>query len=171
MYLHCSVLVNSTTLMVIGGIQNDVVVSNTFYFNLDQKMWNVGPALNTARCQQSCGRIRKDSSSPELSLIVAGGSKNPGWLSSVEILDQASNAWRAGAQLPFGISASKMIENPNGGVILVGGTSDLNLFEDFLYQLPHGGAGAVWIRMEQKLKIRRFFHVAFLVQDTLVDCL
>ncbi len=157
--------------MVIGGIQNDLLPFNTYFFNLDKKMWNVGPALKAARCQQSCGRIKKDSTSPELSLIVAGGSTSPGWLSSVEILDQPSTNWRAGPQLPFGISASKMIEDPNGGVILIGGTSDLNAFEDFLYQLPHGGAGAVWIRMEQKLKIARFFHVAFLVPDTLVDCL
>jgi hypothetical protein len=157
--------------MVIGGIQNDAVVSNTYYFNLDQTKWNVGPALKNIRKQQSCGRIRKDSSSPELSLIVAGGSSGAAWLSSVEILDQPSNVWRAGPQLPFGIYASKMVEDSNGGVILVAGTSDLNAFEDFIYQLPHGGAGAVWIRMEQKLKIRRFFHVAFLVPDTLVDCL
>ena len=72
-YLHCSVLVNSTTLMVIGGIQNDLLAFNTYFFNLDKKMWNVGPALKAARCQQSCGRIKKDSTSPELSLIVAGG--------------------------------------------------------------------------------------------------
>ncbi len=101
-----------------------------------------------------------------LSIIAAGGYG----LSSVEILDEASNNWRAGPQLPINILASQMIEDPNGGVILVGGISDLTINEDSLYQLQHGGVGAVWTKMEQKLKIGRYWHVAFLVPDYMVDC-
>ncbi len=91
-------------------------------------------------------------------------------LSSVEILDQASNEWKDGPPLPTSMYSSRMVEDPNGGVILVGGISDLNGFEDSLYRLPHGGAGAVWIKMDQKLKIGRYWHVAILVPDYIIEC-
>ncbi len=168
--LHCSVYVNSTTMMIIGGYQSTRWLTNTYFFNINDHILTSGTPLYTARCQHSCGRIRKDSSSTKLSLIVAGGTNGVAWLSSVEILDEGSNNWRVGTQLPFGISASQMIEDPNGGVILVGGISDLNGFENSLYQIPHGGAGAVWTKMEQKLKIGRYWHAAFLVPDYFVEC-
>jgi hypothetical protein len=41
-YFHCSVLVNSTTVMIIGGVQNDVGSPNTYYFNTDTQLWNSG---------------------------------------------------------------------------------------------------------------------------------
>jgi len=166
-YLQCSVLVNSSTVMIIGGSQYYAVcLTNTYYFNIDKHVLTSGPSLSTGRCQHTCGRIRKGALSLELSIIAAGGYG----LSSVEILDEASNNWKAGPQLPLGIYASQMIEDPNGGVILVGGISDLTINEDSLYQLQHGGVGAVWTKMDQKLKIGRFWHVAFLVPDYMVDC-
>jgi hypothetical protein len=41
-YFHCSVLVNSTTVMIIGGVQNDVGSPNTYYFNTVTQLWNSG---------------------------------------------------------------------------------------------------------------------------------
>ncbi len=41
-YFHCSVLVNSTTVMIIGGVQNDFTSSNTYYFNTDNMAWESG---------------------------------------------------------------------------------------------------------------------------------
>jgi hypothetical protein len=89
-------------------------------------------------------------------------------VSSVEILDLGGNEWRKGPDLPIGIDSAKMVEDPNGGVILVGVSS--NSYRNTLYQLPHGGADAVWTKMEQKMKIGRLNHVAFLVPDDVVDC-
>ena len=169
--LHCSVLVNSTTLMLIGGWQNSELSSKTYYFNTEDEIWTEGPQLKNERYWHSCGRIRKNSQSEEFSIIVAGGFQ--GFfpiLSSVEILDSGSNEWRKGPELPIGILSSQMVEDSNGGVVLVGGDSDSEGYLDTLFQLSHGGEDAKWIEMEQKLKIARKGHVAFLVPDNIVDC-
>ncbi len=91
---------------------------------------------------------------------------------SVEILDEGSNEWQTGPELPFGIDESQMVEDQNGGVVLIGGkfkdsrTGSL----DTLYQFSHGGQDAVWIKMEQKMKTARNLHTAFMVPDNIVDC-
>jgi hypothetical protein len=178
-YGHCSVLFNSTTVLVIGGYQNRSLSSNTFLFNTENEIWAEGPQLKKERMDHSCGRIRKNSHSQDFSIIVVGGVEGLGWkstpghyfsFSSVEILDLGANEWRKGPDLPFGIDLAQMVEDPNGGVVLVGGRSDFYRYLDTLYQLPHGGADAVWTKMEQKLKIARRDHVAFLVPDDVVDC-
>jgi hypothetical protein len=91
-------------------------------------------------------------------------------MSSVEIMDLDSKEWRKGPALPFGIYEAQMVEDQNGGVIIVGGFTNSNVFLDTLYQLPHGGSDADWIKMEQKIKLGRWGHVAFLVPDNIVDC-
>jgi hypothetical protein len=87
-------------------------------------------------------------------------------LSSVEILDDGSNEWQTGPELPFAIGFSQMVEDQNGGVVLIGGLGNLHT----LYQLPHGGPDAVWTKMEQKMKTGRYRHTAFLIPDNIVDC-
>ncbi len=168
---HCSVLVNSTTVMVIGGSQNDSTSSNTYLFNTEFEIWVKGPQLKTKRVLHSCGRIRKNSQSQDFSIIVAGGfDYDASNLPSVEILDLDSKEWRKGPDLPFGIYEAQMVEDQSGGVILVGGFTNSNVFLDTLYQLPHGGADAEWTKIEQKLNIGRWGHVAFLVPDNIVAC-
>ncbi len=63
-----------------------------------------------------------------------------------------------------------MVEDQNGGVILIGGLSSSYETLDTLYQLPHGGQDAVWTKMEQKMKSGRYAHTAFVVPDNIVDC-
>jgi hypothetical protein len=91
-------------------------------------------------------------------------------LSSVEILDEGSNEWQRGPELPFGITESQMVEDQNGGVVLIGGRSSSVFNLDTLFHLPHGGQDAVWTKMEQKMKTGRNEHTAFLVPDNIVDC-
>jgi hypothetical protein len=91
-------------------------------------------------------------------------------LSSVEILDESSSAWQTGTRLPLGIGHSPMIEDPNGGVILIAGASTSSYQLDSLYQLSHGGQGAVWTLMSQQLKIKRQTPTAILVPDSIVVC-
>jgi hypothetical protein len=167
---HCMVTVNSTTVMVIGGWQNNQDFSGkTFYFSFGEESWTEGPELKNKRDCHSCGKIRRDKDSQEMSIIVAGG-YDGSYLSSVEILDEDSNEWQAGLELPFGISYSQMIEDQNGGVVLIGGRSSSDDSLDTLFQLPHGGQDAVWTKMEQKMKIARYWHTAFLVPDNSVNC-
>ncbi len=106
-----------------------------------------------------------------MSIIVAGGYiDDSSYLSSVEILDEGSNEWQTGPELPFGIAESQMVEDQNGGVVLIGGFSSSVGILDTLYQLPHGGQDAVWTKMEQQMKFGRQSHTAFLVPDNIVDC-
>jgi N-acetylneuraminic acid mutarotase len=165
---HCIVTVNSTTVMVIGGYQNNQYSRKTFYFNFGEASWTKGPELKNKRGYHSCGKIRRDKESQEMSIIVAVG-YNGSYLSSVEILDEGSNKWQTGPDLPFGIRYSQMVEDQNRGVVLIGGESSSVGILDTLNQLPHGGQD-VWIKMEQKMQTGRKDHTAFLVPDNVVDC-
>jgi N-acetylneuraminic acid mutarotase len=168
---HCMVTVNSTTVMVIGGYQKDQGYSGkTFFYTFGEESWTEGPELKNKRGLLSCGKIRRNKESQEMSIIVAGGHDGSSFLSSVEILDEGSNEWQTGPELPFGIAASQMVEDQNGGVVLIGGRSPSVGTLDTLYQLPHGGQDAVWTKMEQKMKTGRSEHTAFMVPDNTVDC-
>jgi hypothetical protein len=58
---HCMVTVNSTTVMAIGGWQNDQVSGKTFYFTFGEESWTEGPELKNKRSYHSCGKIRRNS--------------------------------------------------------------------------------------------------------------
>ena len=164
---HCMVTINSSTVMVIGGWQNYQRSGKTFYFTFGEESWTEGPELKIKRFDQSCGRIRREKDSQVMSIIVTGGFDGS-YLSSTEILHEGSSEWQTGPELPFGIFGSEMVEDQSGGVVLIGGSSGSSL--DTLFQLPHGGQDAVWTKMEQKMKIGRDSHTAFLVPDNVVEC-
>ncbi len=104
-----------------------------------------------------------------MSIIVAGGYGSGLYLSSVEILDEGSNEWQTGHELPFGIYGFQMVEDQNGAVVLIGGAHrQLEILT--LYQLPHGGQDAVFTKMEQKMKTGRNFQTAIVGPDNIVDC-
>jgi hypothetical protein len=164
------VTVNLTTVMVIGGYQNSPISGKTFYFTFGEESWTEGPDLKNIRVLHSCGKIRRNKESQEMSIIVAGGYDGSSRLSSVEILDEGSNEWQTGPELPFEIYGSQMVDDQNGGVVLIGGYSSAVVNLDTLYQLPHGGQDAVWTKMEQKMQTVRSSHIAILVPDNIVDC-
>jgi N-acetylneuraminic acid mutarotase len=167
---HCVVTVNSTTAMIIGGYLNGYFSGKTFFFTFGEESWTDGPELKNKRVDHSCRKIRRNKESKEISIIVAGGYDGSSYLSSIEILDEGSNEWQTGPELPSGISESQMVEDQNGGVVLIGGRSYSGYNLDTLYQLPHGGQDAVWTKMEQKMTTRRKWHTAVLVPDNIVDC-
>jgi hypothetical protein len=169
-YCHCMVTVNSTTVMVIGGAQNGPISGKTFYFTLGAKSWIEGPTLKYSRYKHSCGKIRRDKTSQEMSIIVAAGTNGSSIISSVEILSEGSNIWQAGPEHPVGIEGPQMIADQNKGVVLIGGKSSSGIYLDTLYQLPHGGQDAVWTKMNQKMKTRRFLLTATMVPDSIADC-
>jgi hypothetical protein len=167
---HCMVTVNSTTVMAIGGWQNGQTSGKTFYFTFGEESWTEGPELKNKREYHNCAKIRRNQESQEMSIIVAGGRDDSSRLSSVEILDEGSNEWQKGPQLPFKIRSSQLVEDQNGGVVLIGGESSFVSNLDTLYQLPHGGQDAVWTKLKQKLTIGRYWHTAILVPDNIVYC-
>ena len=144
---------------------------DTYYFDTTKSNphWGYGPALKVGREDHSCARIKTNSSSNQYSVIVVGGS-GYGKLASVEILDEGASEWRNGTDLPFGISDAALVEDPTGGVILVGGNSKDNKYLQTLFRLSNAGADAKWIEMPQKLKFGRYGHNAFLVPDDVASC-
>jgi hypothetical protein len=54
---HCMLLVNSTTLITIGGY-NGNSLNKTYIFHSWSQNWVSGPDLNTARYQHTCAKIR-----------------------------------------------------------------------------------------------------------------
>jgi len=90
-YAHCMVTVYSTTVMAIGGYQNYQYSGKTFYFTFGEESWTEGPELKNRRWYHSCGKIRRNKESQEMSIIVAGGWDGSSTLSSVEILHEDSN--------------------------------------------------------------------------------
>jgi hypothetical protein len=136
---QCVLLLNSTTVMVIGGaVQRGSEYSKaTYLYNTEHKEWRVGPALKTARAYHGCGRIRKSSESHEFTAIVVGGTNIGAWsaLKSVEILD--GNRWVPGPDLPYATAGTTLIEDPTGGVINVGGWTESAHHVDEMFRLPH----------------------------------
>ena len=166
---YCMVLLNLTTVLIIGGWQNDKYDSpDTFYFNTDKEKWIKGPMLKFGRSSHNCGKIQSDSQSSEFSVVVAGGwSKRIEHMSSVEVLDVRSSEWRAGPSLPIGINGASMVEDHSGGVLLIGGAN--GTFLGTIYRLAHANSG--WILLPQKLKVARIFATAFLVPDEITNCI
>ena len=87
-------------------------------------------------------------------------------MTSTEILDDGSDQWRPGPELPYGISGAALISDPSGGVVLIGGSPYLKT----ILRLSHAGLEAEWELLPKKLKTGRQHHVAFLVPDDVVDC-
>ena len=158
------VKVNSSALILIGGIQDGWYYSSrTHILDLTNQKWSDGPELKSGRLGHSCAIIPTNSQSSGYSVIVVGGFDGHD-MSSVEILDEGTNEWRQGPELPHPICCSAAVEHPLGGVALIGG-----LLNDSIYQLSHAGEDAKWELLPQKLKIPRYQHLAFVVQDELVD--
>ena len=110
--------------------------------------------------------IKTSGHSKKLSVVVAG-ENNGTLMSSVEILDEGSREWRAGANLPQGASSGMMVADANDGVIQIGGLS-ANGFLNTLYHLAD--TNAEWIEMQQKLKQGRIMGAAFFVPNGITTC-
>ena len=59
-------------------------------------------------------------------MLAIGGISQTGHEASVEVLSFDLNAWKPGPSLPYGISGAVAVQTPNGGVILVGGSSNFH---------------------------------------------
>jgi hypothetical protein len=158
-HAHCMTQLNSTSIITILG-------QNTFILQDLNKGWDEGPLLNYGRYAPSCGRIRKNKTSFDFSVIVVGGN-NGTCMTSTEILDNETLRWQAGPDLPFGVYVAKLIEDSLGGVILVGGDYK-RVYVDTLFRLDN--AEAKWEKLPQILLTGRLWHAAFLIPDYLTNC-
>ena len=141
-HYHCSVMLNSTTVFVIGGLVNGTISNTVLLFDLGAMAWSAGQSLNNARQSHSCGKIMQGN---DYAIIVVGGENN-GIMMSVEIFNSTNNSWFYGPSLPYGIAAAGLAEDPMGGVILVGGRSNNNNNRDYMntmMQLRNANPGII----------------------------
>ena len=171
---HCVVKINSTTIMVIGGYHNDKRSNKTYILDITKNVWEEGPPLKQERDCFSCGRIKSDMNSSGFSIIVAGGWTGTSRLTSTEVFDAANGTWRPGPELPLPLCCFPMVEDADGGVVVVGGEGTRGdgtvIWHDTIFRLPHAGQNGTWVELPQKLNIARARHVAFMVPNNLVDC-
>ncbi len=86
--MTCLVSINETSIVLIVG-----AAAKTFFFDGLTNLTSNGPNMTIARTGNGCGTIPVSSSSTKQTAILAGGQNT---LSSVEILDAATNTWIAG---------------------------------------------------------------------------
>ena len=71
-----------------------------------------------------------------------------------------------GPYLPVSTMAGALVEDPRGGVIIVGGY--LNIGLNTLYRLKHGGLNAQWTLLQQTLAATNYFNIAIMLPDDLI---
>ena len=162
LYWHCMVLVDKTTAMVIGGVQNGLIASKSFKISDDKREWSPGPALTYGRYRHACSMITKSSKSMDKSVIVVGGLSG-NTLNSVEILDKNNQFWLLGPNLPTATWGMALTEDPKGGVLMVGGYATLPT--DAIYRLRH--AAAIWELLKKKISSPYYYVSAMLIPDKL----
>lgn len=95
MNFHCIVKLNSTTALIIGGVNGADVYKKTYYFSIPDGNFGEGPDLLQGRCHHSCGILHTQEGSY---VVVAGGfNHNEDTLDTTEYLslhDQPS--WKQG---------------------------------------------------------------------------
>ena len=98
--------------------------------------------------------------------MTVGGSST--LATSTEFLDDGSQVWRYGPPLPILVKGAALVEEPKGGVILIGGLTTGPVFLDTIFRLRN--ANSVWEAIGNTLKTTRYKPVAFLVPDSLTNC-
>ena len=165
---HCMLLNSDSTLYIIGGLGENSEFKETHSFSIEDNTWRPKPALKFARSGHACSTLPFTRGSNKQSIIVAGGADSIGKpLSSVEILDDGADEWRTGPELPIPIAGSTMVKHPDGGVVLIGGSSN-GTYLHTLYYLPHAGKSAQWEQLPQKLRTGRDYHAVALVPDDIM---
>ena len=107
---HCTTLLNSTTVIVIGDTHFG---SNaTFIFNSKNDAWIKGPDANFdwSNRRPACGRIRLSKDSDKFGAIV----EVAGFEKYTEVLEDAESQWYLGPELPHNLWRTAMVEDPSG---------------------------------------------------------
>ena len=103
-YDHSMVLVNPSTIYLIGGCQNNQISNRTWIIDPTNNFHiKVGPSLNIARHWHSCSKMRIKG---RIFLVVAGGYNHNTTLDSVELLDTTcpDKGWKMGMKYKIQLS-------------------------------------------------------------------
>ena len=163
---HCMVTFSSTT-MVIGGNQNGTYSKNSFIITDTDKQWKSGPAMINARSYFACSRIPKNGNSNQLSTIAVGAVGSY----STEVLDDDAKSWRLGPRLPMTSYGHSLVQDPSGGVLLLGGmASGFTGLSNKIYRLNDAGPTSNWTLLGQTLGAATNYFAAFSFLDSMINC-
>jgi len=137
----CIRYINSTTLILVNGNPS------AYFLNIEKNVWEKITSPKYKRDYFRCARIKSNHHTSSNSIIVVGGRSRSfdqyisrtKYLTSTEILDEGSDEWRNGPDLPFGIRNAALVEDPNGGIILVGGSSKKEFRLKTIFRLANAG--------------------------------
>lgn len=123
-YAQCMVLMNSTAAILIGGYQPSNPSNNTYIITNSTRKWSPGPPLNDARVFHTCGRILTNKTTKTYGILVVTGIDGTHGIPSVELLDQGASSFVRGKPFFTGLYYNSLVEDPAGGIIVIGGMSD-----------------------------------------------
>jgi hypothetical protein len=160
LYQFCSVMINSTAVMTIGGYQTRDLLRNTYFHTFGTNFWTQGPDTLRNRNLAGCGLLIDIND--QKSYVVTAGSYDLD--SSTEIFGIEDEIWIFGPDLPAPRGGAIMVPF-NKSLIMVGG-------EDFVKPVVKiSSIDGPWETMEQTLETpRRVGHVAFLIPDKFTSC-
>ncbi len=180
---HCSMKVNATTIMVLGGYTEGKSTEKTYFFNRAAgDNWIVGPELMKARYRHGCGYafLRTPKGERRQIAIAVGGyerEKQKTKTTEVLRLDWNNPIWIPGPNLPngIGIAAAVGLTTTDGRFLLIGGQKNYlrgNLGSILELNCDVGVGhnkgmrfkeSCRWITMKQKLKQPRSAFLAMIV--------
>ena len=121
-YTQCVVTVNSTTMLLTGGLEPSQYGKRTWFYDIEKEIITEGPQLMEKRWSHGCAMLRMGETD---AIIVAGGYNGSEYFSSVEILDlsKIEKGWREGPPLSVELSLGYMIGHHNS-VYFIGGANN-----------------------------------------------
>ena len=169
---HCSIKINSTLFLIIGG-QDTYISKSTYFCDSVANMCYPGPDLNTARIFHACGTmnwLNPLTNTYEQVIVVVGGFTGDINLQSAELLYTSQyftnhKGWIFGPSLTQESSLARMFDFEN--TVIIGGGIGGNHGTEF-FQLASPTAN--WVQMHQFLSAPRNDFVMFLITDNMANC-
>lgn len=176
-FYHCLVKINSSLLLVIGGVSNNQYSSATYFYSVRSNIWYPGPNLVIPRFGHACGVMDWLNPANNLTkkyVIVAGGNQQNGYVTnSVELLNfddyvSSNIGWQTGPNLPRALSHGQIAEYHRSVVHLGGWEQGRWGDGTYIYKLT--SPAGPWVLMRQSLKVLRDHFVTFLIPDDSTYC-
>ncbi len=170
LYDSCMVQLNSSQIFYIGGYDRyDQASPHTYFYNPNTNEWSTGTDMLIPRVALSCGII-KDSNGRDTVIVAGGYYGNYGSMARTEIYNLDLDKWEPGLSLPKEIHWGHIMPHPQGGIVLVVGTSYFGT-----YNLPNeiyylNSSSSKWSILTQKLQIARYAHAVINVPSAFTEC-
>ena len=127
---HCVVKLEDTKIMLIGGYDNNENSGETYIYDFETEVWNLGHSLINGRTGHTCARIEVGN---KPYIVVVGGyfhsfaSKT----NTVEVLDLVANqGWIQGKKLPKALNVPSGVSLGSSMIVSGGLNSDGDLVDD-----------------------------------------